>query len=100
MGWELRNSHWYFYTKTRHGDHVVSHYVGAGDLARLIAQSEYILQAERAELIDDRRRERDQDCDLEQLIERQHQRVMALARAHLLINGCHTHKGQWRKARE
>lgn len=100
MGWELRSNRWYFYTKTRRGGHVVSGYIGTGEIARLAAQLAYLQQSERAEAAAAWQRERDQDRDLEREIAQQHRRVMALARAHLLINGCHTHKGQWRNALE
>lgn len=100
MGWELRSNRWYFYTKTRRGDRVVSEYVGLGDVATLIEASQGIRRCERDLAAFDWQSERDHDRAVDRLIAQQHRIVMTLARAYLLINGCHTHKGQWRKARE
>src|SRR5262245_23032500 len=40
MGWEQRASGMYYYRKERHGDKIVSCYVGSGETAQLIGQLE------------------------------------------------------------
>jgi hypothetical protein len=92
MGWETRGNRRYLYHKRRRGRRVVSEYVGSGPLAELTAERE---DAEREAR---RQAEHEEDeigteiadlCDL----------ALLLARAHLLAEGYHQHRGNWRRRR-
>ncbi len=96
MGWEKRRGKKYFYHKTRIGSHVESFYVGNNILA-------YKLQA----IMEKKRREEEayrtmvegekkKDSELNAC----HELVNQLADAVLVLNGYHTHKGEWRKKRD
>ena len=97
MGWEERNGNTYYYRKCREGDRVVSEYVGRGELAAMIARWEYQNRLQQnEERVEERR-------NLEALEEQRKQvyrvldQIQDLTHATLLVNGYHTHKGQWRK---
>ena len=100
MGWEKRSNGRYFYRKKRLGHRVVSEYVGAGEIAGLIAMMAGIEQHERIEQRTTRRQERLEaealDHDLAQL--RSISRTLMTAQ--LIIAGYHTHKRTWRKERD
>lgn len=99
MGIEQRRNSFYYYRKRRIGGRVVSEYMGGGDLAHLVAHWDSIkregrdeerhnLTAKRAELM----AEDKALADLEQTIG-------TLVQGILLVEGYHTHKGQWRRTR-
>lgn len=99
MGWEERNGNWYYYRKHRHGDRVVSEYIGCGEYAMLIARLDYL---ERKMGEDERRVRRIQHDRIVRELKtfRKIQRDVQLLRdAVLIASGYHQHKGQWRKRR-
>jgi hypothetical protein len=90
MGLEKRGSRCYLYHKRRVGRRVFSEYVGSGPLAELIAERETAdREARKAE------REEEPDPEIAELYEL----AMLLARAHLLAEGYHQHRGNWRRRR-
>jgi len=99
MAWEQRGNKFYYYRKVRKGKRVVSEYVGAGDMAKLL----YILDASDQE---ERENERQvwkekhsefQTTDVE--IAQLNKILRNLVLATLLVSGYHPHKGQWRRNR-
>lgn len=96
MGWEKRRRKKYFYHKTRIGPRVESFYVGNNILAYSI---QAIMEKKRREeeayrTMVEREKKRDSE------IKAYHELVNQLADAVLVLNGYHTHKGEWRKKRD
>jgi hypothetical protein len=100
MAWEKRSGNRYYYQSERAEDgRVVKKYIGAGEIAELIAHAD-----------DTRRRAREARWAQEQEALERMQALAApvleidevtdvLARAHLVAGGFHTHKGAWRRGR-
>jgi len=99
MAWEERGEHRYYYRKKREGDRVVTEYIGAGEIAHIIADTEQshkrLHALMRVQAQAEQAAERAQDAALDALDTQVHD----LAAAALLLAGCHTHRGQWRKRR-
>ncbi len=95
MSWEQRGNRRYYYRKRRHGDRVISEYVGAGELVEITAD----LDALERELRHAERQKRAADRALDAHIDRVCSLIRALTYSVLLINDYHTHKGQWRQKR-
>ena len=96
MGWESRGNGRYYYRKVRYGDRVVSEYVGAGQVAEIVAQ---LAEGEREEA----ERHREADRQAIQQAEAADTELVRLSDTfrHLTIAileqvGFHRHKGQWR----
>lgn len=99
MGWETRGNGSYYYRKVRKGGRVVSEYIGAGDVAELLAKSDEL----------DRQRRQLEAAEWRSIVEadRRQERTLAeidtLVRATvagvMIANGYHTHRRQWRKTR-
>src|SRR4029450_5101748 len=104
MGWETRrNGKRYYYEKTRENGKVVSHYIGAGQLAPLVAGLNQIRkehrQQERLEAHIARSAFAELAAtpkDLTLLLEQ----ARSAAAAALEAAGYHKHKRQWRKKRD
>ena len=95
MTWEQRGNRRYYYRKRRHGRHVVSEYVGAGEFAGAVAA----LDALEREVRRTERQRRAQLRALDAQVGQVCDLIRALTDAVLLVNDYHTHKGQWRKKR-
>ena len=95
MGWEKRRGRHYYYRKRREGGRVISEYVGTGPAAELAAASDGLLQQQRAK----ERKARAESENVEMILDDIQALTQALARATLLVEGYHTHRGQWRKKR-
>lgn len=100
MGWEKRGGRQVYYRKRREGRRVVSEYIGAGELAQLLAQCDALER-------EDRERERETwraECAARDEVDRALDNALALGRALLagamLATGHHTHKGTWRHRRK
>ena len=97
MAWESRHKHHsYYYRKRRVGRRVVSEYVGAGPAAMLIAELDMVEQEEAQEKRREQLRMMEQDLDIDEALDLS----IDLARAVLLLAGCHSHKGEWRRRRD
>ena len=101
MGWETRErgATSYYYRSVREGDRVRKEYVGGGALGQAAAELDEVKRRLREEEVAYWREERERLeqnaaflCELEEAAE-------VLTRAHLLANGCHRIKGQWRRQR-
>lgn len=99
MAIEKRGNRHYYYRKQRVGEHVISEYVGGGDLAELGAR---LAQQERNRC---RRRHRSEKAERQrlakenQMIQELSGLVLGLAKVALVGAGYYTHKGCWRKKR-
>jgi len=100
MSWEERNGRPYYYRSVREGDRVRKEYAGAGEVAETLAYVDETLRhyrkQEAAWWLEERNRVEDLVAPVLELC------VLAdiIARAHLIAEGCHKHKGEWRRARE
>ena len=97
MSWEGKGNKKYYYQKERVGNKVRSIYIGKGPIAQLTAAAEEIQR-------NDRRLQR---MIINQVLENEknwidtviqiNKRNSNIVKALLLIQGFHTHKGQWRR---
>jgi len=95
MTWQKRGNRRYYYRKRRHGDRVISEYIGAGQLAETAAALDDVeRQIRRAQ-----RRRRQELRALDAQVNQVCDLIRALTGCVLLTNNYHTHKGQWRKKR-
>ncbi len=100
MAWEDRNGRRYYYRKRRVGGKVRSEYIGSGPLAEAIAAMD---EQERRERERHRQEERQEQEAIEELLAEVggvQEIIRALTRAMLLVEGCHTHHGTWRRKRD
>ena len=105
MGWETRrNGKRYYYEKTRENGKVVSRYIGAGQLAPLVADLNHIRKERRQMERLEAQQARNEFAELAAtpehitLLMEQAQRAAAAA---LVAAGYHQHKrGEWRKKRD
>jgi len=99
MAWEERHGRRYYYRKRRVAGRVVSVYLGQGAVVSMLADLDDAERMERQEARQEeqvRRAElRRKDEDLAALTGL----TEAFAAAALLLAGCHTHKGTWRRKR-
>ena len=95
MSWEGRGDRRYYYNKRRVGDHVISEYVGAGELAQAAAALDTLEREIRRAAREQRQADRALDAQVDQVCDL----IRALTCAALLVSGHHTHKGQWRRKR-
>lgn len=100
MSWETRRGKRYYYHRRREGGRVVAHYYGNSQTASLVSDLEETCRAkEQRGRVKERmkiRAMREDDAEFERACEL----VDALTEAVLLLNGFHTHRGEWRKRRE
>ena len=99
MGWEQKGESKYYYQKYRVGIRVVSKYIGRGEIAELIAEEDYHRRTRKQMERHKHKREVEKERQYDQLADLIYGRNTSVAKALLLINGYHTHKGQWRKKR-
>src|SRR5438045_3981902 len=100
MGWENHNGRAYYYRKERHGERVVSEYIGRAEWVGFIADLEAARReeresqraAERAEIaqLEAEDAQADGICEM----------VDMLTRCALIAEGFHQHKRTWRKKRD
>ena len=97
MGWENHSGRRYYYRKKRERGRVISEYIGAGELARLIAQAEAADQGLRKAEQASRRLERQAERAISAEIDQAGDFIRALVAVALAAEGCYQHKGQWRR---
>lgn len=97
MAWETRCNNRYYYRKRWANGQVKSEYVGAGMAAELSAELDRLTRQERdasraagQETVDSVRK-------AEQALTEAESIVRALTAAVLVVNGCYSHKRQWRR---
>lgn len=100
MGWEKRGNKQYYYEKRRVGDKVYSKYIGNGPsadlMSALVEYGQLVKSLKQAE-IEIMRSELEEDRAVERHLDQIGSWIRTLTSAILLVNGYHTHKGQWRK---
>lgn len=99
MGLERRGSKTYYYKKRRLNGHVVSEYVGRGDLARFAALTDALLRRERLERTQRAQAERNEWAEQDAMLDRLEESLRLLVWAYFLTHGYHMHNGQWRRTR-
>ena len=100
MSWEERGNGTYYYRKKRHGSRVVSEYVGRGKSAEYAAFFDGSGKRLRAHIRAAKREAHATEERADELLLEFEKMVQVLARGYLIAQGCHTHKGQWRRKRE
>lgn len=97
MSWERRGNKRYYYRRRKINGRVEAEYIGAGDVAELLAESDELdrlrrqLEAEEWQaIVEAYERAAALLADIDVL-------VRASTAAVLLINGYHHHKRQWRR---
>jgi len=97
MAWEQRaRGNRYYVRKRWVSGRCVSEYIGVGEDAVLLAGLDAAARRGQRQGRAVRRREDEIDAALDEVTE-----IMAiLLTATLLVAGCHTHRGQWRRRRE
>ncbi len=99
MALENRNGNPYYYRSVREGERVRKVYLGAGEFARISAESDVLRRTGRE---GERQRGRETVARLEALaapLVELDEAAEALIRAALVASGCHRHKGEWRRER-
>jgi hypothetical protein len=100
VAWEERRGNRYYYQSERdQGGRVVKRYVGAGEIAELVAHADETRRRAREA---ERARGREELECLEVLaapVLELHEGVEVLARAHLIAGGYRRYKGEWRRER-
>jgi hypothetical protein len=99
MAWETRRGHTYYYRKERRGDRVHSHYRGNSPAAHRQADDDADQRRQAALAWAAETAARRTERHLAHLLDHLADQVGALLVAHLLLNGCHTHRRQWRRNR-
>lgn len=97
MAYERRGGHWY--KSRREGGHVVTEYVGSGELGRLSAEADNMKQQQRAQERAQRQALATQEHELDRELDTIAGQLKALTKAALLASGYHLHSGTWRRAR-
>ena len=100
MSWEQRGNATYYYRKKRRGVRVVSEYVGRGKAAQYTALMDGSGKRLRAHMRAARQKAHVTEKRADELVVEFDKMVQVLTRAYLIAQGCHTHKGQWRRKRE
>jgi hypothetical protein len=99
VGLEKRNGRDYYYKSRRDGGKVRKVYIGAGGFARLAAQL-YETERRQREQVAAYWKEKRERLEREVTFLRELEDMSEiLTRAHLIVAGCHKHKGEWRKTR-
>jgi hypothetical protein len=97
MGWERG----YYYRVRKVNGRVVREYVGAGEVAQLVAQADALDRERRRREAVERQKEKDELSALDADVNAVCDQVDLAARAALLAAGFHLHKrGEWRRRRE
>ena len=99
MGWETRRGQRYFYRKRRRNGHVISEYVGRGELVEALASLEMADRMQRAVEREEHCDRWDQDQADEAALDEVTALVETLTVGWLLVAGYHTHKRTWRRKR-
>jgi hypothetical protein len=96
---ERRDRRLYYYRSVRDGQNVCKVYVGAGEIARISHEGDILRRTEREAQREKQRAELERLEALVTPVEKLSEAAEILARAHLIASGCHTHKGEYRRAR-
>ncbi len=100
MSWEQRGKATYYYRKKRRGKRVVSEYVGRGKPAQFAALMDGSGKRLRVHMRTARRKAHATEKRADELLLEFEKIAQVLTRGYLIAQGCHTHKGQWRRKHE
>ena len=99
MAWEWRGGNLYYYQSEREDGRVRKRYIGAGEVAEMIAHADETIRRSRAERRERARTELEEARSLALAGAELHQAAEILARAEMVAAGYHRHKGEWRMKR-
>ncbi len=99
MAWERRGSNLYYYQSERIDGRVRKKYVGATEMAELIAHADETIRRSRAARSERERAELEEARSLASAGEELCEAADILAAAELAAAGYHRHKGEWRMRR-
>jgi hypothetical protein len=100
MAWESRERGGPYYTRSKRvNGQVVREYIGGGELARIVAGQDAINRSIREAKQKWEQEELDRLAALGDPLGELCEVTEILARAHLLADGYHEHKGEWRRER-
>jgi hypothetical protein len=100
MAWEARaRGGRYYYQSLREAGEVRKKYIGAGEIAELIASADATRRRVRERRREEGREELERMRDLVAPALELDEDVDALVRAHLAAAGFHLHRGEWRRGR-
>jgi hypothetical protein len=100
MAWEKRERGGPYYTKSRRvNGQVVREYIGGGEFARIVSESDAMSRTLREAERQQQRAELERLEALAALVCELCDVTEVLTRAHLLTLGYHEHKGEWRRER-
>lgn len=100
MAWETRGRGVYYYQKIRMGRRVVSRYFGGGPAAFLQATTDLQMRAEQAARREQLIRIKNEQKNLDQVVQRQRELTQAVIWLCLRAAGYHCHRGSWRRRRK
>ena len=99
MAWEQRGGKLYYYQSEREDGRVRKRYIGAGEVAEMIAHADETIRRSRAERRERARTKLEEARSLALAGAELHQAAEILARAEMVAAGYHRHKGEWRMKR-
>jgi hypothetical protein len=99
VAWERRGGKLYYYQSEREDGRVRKRYIGAGEVAKMIAHADETIRRSRAERRERARTELEEARSLALAGAELHQAAEILARAEMVAAGYHRHKGEWRMKR-
>jgi hypothetical protein len=99
VAWERRGGKLYYYQSEREDGRVRKRYIGAGEVAKMIAHADETIRRTRAERRERARTELEEARSLALAGAELHQAAEILARAEMVAAGYHRHKGEWRMKR-
>ena len=99
MAWERRGGNLYYYQVEREDGRVRKRYIGAGEVAEMIAHADETIRRTRAERRERARTELEEAKGLALAGAELHQAAEILARAQMVAAGYHRRKGEWRRRR-
>ena len=101
MGWETRERGGWYYTRSKWvNGRVTREYVGTGALGKVVALDDELERLQKEEENARWRKERERLERSAGFLHALAEVAEVLTRAHLLANGCHRPRGQWRRRRE
>jgi hypothetical protein len=99
VAWERRGGKLYYYQSEREDGRVRKRYIGAGEVAKMIAHADETIRRSRAERRERARTELEEARSPALAGAELHQAAEILARAEMVAAGYHRHKGEWRMKR-
>ena len=100
MAWERRGNNLYYYRSVRDGGRVRKEYVGAGEIAELVAQADETIRRSHQAKAEREREDLERARALASAAEELDAVAEALARAEMVAAGYRRHKGEWRRKRD